>query len=259
MNITATSTFRVVLAGATGKTGNAIAHGLAGHKVVKWVSFVSPSAADNPSRQLPEGVDRASELSAVTADVDVLVDVTNAETAIGNLEVALDRNWHVVLGTTGIADSMLEDFGNRFADKGLGLLYAPNFALGAVLMMHFSQLAAQYFPDVEISETHNPLKLDAPSGTARRTAQLIAAARPNRGISTEQSPARGEIVDGVPVHSLRLPGAVAHQEVVFASPTERFAIKHDAIDRGCYAAGVALAVSRVVELRGLTIGLEHVL
>lgn len=259
MSTTTSKTLRTVLAGATGKTGNAIAHGLSASETVKWVTFVSPSAKTNPTRTLPTGVAVADDIASVDADVDVLVDVTNAESAVGTLELAISRGWHVVLGTTGIDDAVLEAFGQRFSDAGLGLLYAPNFAIGAVLMMRFSQLAAPYFSDVEIVETHNPGKLDAPSGTARRTAQLIAAEQVLTENNASQHRARGELVDGIPVHSVRLPGAVAHQEVVFAAENERLTIRHDAVDRGCYAAGVALAVSRVVDLRGLTIGLEQVL
>jgi 4-hydroxy-tetrahydrodipicolinate reductase len=258
---------RVVLTGATGKTGNAVAHGLAARTDVELVACVAPSLGGAaPTRAVPEGVSVAASLGDVAADYDVLVDLTHAGPAQANVLAALGAGAHVVLGTTGIDPAELRSLGARAEQAGLGLLYAPNFAIGAVLMMRFAADAARLIPDVEIVETHHGAKRDAPSGTARRTAELVAAARAGAGASPQvaalvagDSPARGEGVDGVPVHSLRLPGAVAHQQVVLSDVGEVLTISHDAVDRSCYAAGVARAVRGVSSFTGLRTGLEHVL
>ena len=265
---------RVVVSGATGKTGNAVAHGLADNADVELVACVAPSAAGTPTRELPTDVERAASLDELSAEFDVLADLTNAEAAVANVEAALERGVHVVLGTTGLDDAWLEAMGARFAERGLGLLYAPNFSLGAVLMMRFSAEAARYLPGIEILEIHHEAKLDAPSGTAKRTAQLAARARRDAGVAAPDDtddtdataaqfpstqPALGELVDGVPVHSMRLPGTVAHQQVVLTDAGQMLTIRHDALDRSSYASGVALAARRVMDTTGLTIGLEQLL
>lgn len=263
---------RVVVSGATGKTGNAVAHGLAASNDVELVACVAPSAPGTPTRELPADVARATSLDELSAEFDVLADLTTAEAAVTNVEAALERGVHVVLGTTGIDDAWLETMGARFAERGLGLLYAPNFSLGAVLMMRFSAEAARYLPGIEILEIHHEAKLDAPSGTAKRTAQLAAKARRDAGLVPDAptapsatagdpstQPALGELVDGVPVHSMRLPGTVAHQQVVLTDAGQMLTIRHDALDRSSYASGVALAARRVMDTTGLTIGLEQLL
>ena len=249
---------RVALAGATGRTGNAVANGLAAYTGVRLVACAAPSVASTPTRSLPPGVAAFADVAAISEPYDVLVDLTTAEAAPANLERARANGAHVVLGTTGLSDAELQGFGEQFAAAGLGLLYIPNFSIGAVLMMRFAAEAARHLHDVEIIETHHARKLDAPSGTARRTAELVAAAG-GRAATDGGSAARGELVAGIPVHSLRLPGAMAHQEVVLGGPGELLTIRHDAIDRDCYTAGVALAVRGVAGYVGLTVGLEHVL
>lgn len=260
---TSSGRIRVAVTGATGRTGNAVAHGLAGRDDVVLVACVSPSAPTHPRRPLPHDVPAVATLPELRGSYDVLVDFTHADAAVANVRSALGAGKHVVLGTTGIAWEVLEELGHAFAERDLGLLYCPNFAIGAVLMMRFAAEAGKHLHDVEIVETHHAGKRDAPSGTARRTAELVAAARAQAGgapsAPASSDPARGEQVDGVPVHSLRLSGAVAHQEIVFSGPGELLTIGHDALDRGSYTAGVALAVRRVASLSGLTIGLEHVL
>lgn len=254
---------RIALSGATGKTGNAVAHALSDEMGVQLVACVAPSAVDEPRRPLPAGVERAPAVSAVESQFDVLVDFTRAEPAVQNVQAALERGAHTVLGTTGVEDALLQELGRAFEHKGRGLLFAPNFAIGAVLLMKYAQDAARLMPSVEIVEVHNPDKVDAPSGTARRTAQLVAQARSQpeleRGEHRRRNAALGERVDGVPVHSIRIEGAVAHQEVVFGGSGQKLTLRHDAFDRSCYAPGVALAARRVGSLPGLTIGLENVL
>lgn len=270
----------VVLTGATGRTGNAVAHALAsgGFSGVQLHACVAPSVASTPTRSLPAGVPSFATLaeafdtlgvSAGThADDVVLVDLTHAEPSIEHAALALDRGVRAVIGATGFASDTITDLGARFDAAGLALFVVPNFSLGAVLGMQLAQTVAAHFPDVEVIEAHHDGKRDSPSGTAVHTAQLIAQARrdagttPGPGVDSAAAgnePARGELIDGVPVHALRLPGVSASQEVVFGSPGELLTIRHDVIDRSAYATGVALAARSVVSMRGLNIGLEHAL
>jgi 4-hydroxy-tetrahydrodipicolinate reductase len=259
----------IILCGATGRTGNAVAHALAAREDVRLVACVAPSVATTPTRPLPDGVAAFATLAdalAAASDATVLVELTHAEPALEHLQLAVEHGLHAVVGATGFMPGQLESFGERFERAGLGLLHVPNFSLGAVLAMRVAAQLAAHFPDVEVVETHHDGKRDAPSGTAVHTAQLLAAARREAGLEPGPGAAtagtgggRGEVIEGIAVHALRLPGATAHQEVVFGAPGELLTIRHDAIDRSCYAAGVALAVRRVRDFRGLNTGLESVL
>jgi 4-hydroxy-tetrahydrodipicolinate reductase len=259
----------IVLCGATGRTGNAVAHALAAREDVRLVACVAPSVATTPTRPLPADTFAAATLADALDGSDgatVLVDFSPPDAALEHLQLAFDHGLDAVVGTTGFMPGQLESFGERYDAGGRSLLYVPNFSLGAVLGMRVAAELARHFPDVEIVETHHDGKRDAPSGTAVHTAQLVAAARRDAGLEPGPGAAtagtgggRGESVEGVPVHALRLPGATAHQEVVFGAPGELLTIRHDAIDRSCYAAGVALAARRVHEFRGLNTGLETVL
>jgi 4-hydroxy-tetrahydrodipicolinate reductase len=258
----------IILCGATGRTGNAVAHALAARDDVRLVACVAPSVASSPTRPLPADVPAFATLAEALAaqDADVLVEFTHAEPALEHLQAAVEHGLHAVVGTTGFMPGQIESFGERFDSAELALLHVPNFSLGAVLGMRVAAELAAHFPDVEIVETHHDGKRDAPSGTAVHTARLVAAARRDAGLEPGAGAAtagtgggRGEVVDGIAVHALRLPGATAHQEVVFGAPGELLTIRHDAIDRSCYAAGVALASRRVHEFRGLKTGLETVL
>jgi 4-hydroxy-tetrahydrodipicolinate reductase len=169
-----------------------------------------------------------------------------------------------VVGTTGFTEQRLDHVRSWLAGSSTGVLIAPNFAIGAVLSMYFAQKAAPYFESVEVIELHHPQKADAPSGTATRTAQLIAQARkgmpPNPdATSTGLAGARGADVGGVPVHSVRLTGLVAHQEVLFGTMGETLTIRHDSLDRTSFVPGVLLAVRQIPSRPGLTIGLEPLL
>ena len=261
----------IILCGATGRTGNAVAHALAERADATLAAVVAPSVAKTPTRALPVGVPAFATLhEALDATSDaagrVVVDLTHALPALAHLAVAADFGVPIVVGATGIDADELEVWGERFAGAGLGLFVVPNFSVGAVLGMRVAQQVARYFPDVEVIETHHDGKRDSPSGTAVHTARLVAAARREAGLqpgpgsdSAGSEPSRGESIDGVPVHALRLPGATAHQEVVFGAPGEVLTIRHDAIDRASYATGVVIAARRVGEMRGLETGLEHVL
>jgi 4-hydroxy-tetrahydrodipicolinate reductase len=249
---------RIVLAGATGRTGNAVAHALAGRDDVQLVACVAPSLAGTPTRPIPPGVLAAASVPDLPDDEwDVLVDLSRPDAAVETVQHAFERNKPVVLGTTGIPHDELERLGELARERQLGLLYVPNFSIAAVLLMRMGAELAEHFHSVEVVETHHDTKLDSPSGTARRTAQLLAAAGGRSPRSDE--PSRGLDVDGVRVHSLRLPGATAHQEIVFGARGEVITLRHDAIDRSCYAGGVALAARGVGGLVGLSTGLEHVL
>ncbi len=211
-------------------------------------------------------VDAGDALSLLTdSDTEVVIDFTHPSVVMDNLKFLIDNGIHAVVGTTGFTDERLDTVRSWLADKPeSAVLIAPNFAIGAVLSMHFAQKAAPYFESVEVIELHHPQKADAPSGTATRTARLIAEARkdlpPNPdATSTGLEGARGADVDGVPVHSIRLTGLVAHQEVLFGTLGETLTIRHDSLDRTSFVPGVLLAVRQVAARPGLTIGIEPLL
>jgi len=212
------------------------------------------------------GVDEGDPLSElVQAETDVAIDFTHPTVVMDNLKFLIDNGIHAVVGTTGFTDSRLGQVEEWLAAKpDVAVLIAPNFAIGAVLSMHFAQQAARFFESVEVIELHHPNKADAPSGTAVRTARLIAASRkglpPNPdATSTGLEGARGAEVDGIAVHSVRLAGLVAHQEVLFGGPGETLTIRHDSIDRTSFVPGVLLAVRKIREFAGLTVGIEQLL
>ena len=184
-----------------------------------------------------------------------------------NLEFCIDQGIHAVVGTTGFDEARLSRLRQRLgAAPGTGVLIAPNFSIGAVLMMRFATEAAPFFESVEVVELHHPDKADAPSGTARRTAELIAAARREAGTgpmpdatSTALDGARGADVDGVRVHGLRIRGMVAHQEVVLGGLGETLTIRHDSFDRASFGPGVLTGLREIGDHPGLTVGLEHFL
>lgn len=215
---------------------------------------------------LSAGIDAGDALTDLTdGGTEVAIDFTHPDVVMENLKFLIDNGIHAVVGTTGFTDSRLEQVRSWLAEAShVSVLIAPNFAIGAVLSMHFAKKAAPYFESVEIIELHHPQKADAPSGTATRTAQLVAAARkgmsPNPdATSTGLAGARGADVDGVPVHSVRLAGLVAHQEVLFGTLGETLTIRHDSLDRTSFVPGVLLGVRRVSERPGLTIGIEPLL
>src|SRR5687767_5295818 len=185
-------------------------------------------------------------IEQVLAEVepDVVVDFTVPDTVFRNAELCLENGTHVVVGTTGLASEQVDELRVTAEGSEGNCLIAPNFAIGAVLMMEAAKLAAPHMPDCEIVELHHEAKLDAPSGTAKRTAELIAAAG-----------GRAE----VPIHSVRLPGLVAHQEVIFGGLGQTLSIRHDSLARESFMPGVLLAVRRVGELDGLVVGLESLL
>ncbi|GIH98697.1 4-hydroxy-tetrahydrodipicolinate reductase [Planobispora takensis] len=198
---------------------------------------------------------------------EVVVDFTHPGVVMDNMRWCIEHGIHPVVGTTGFDAGRLATVrGWLDANPGVNALIAPNFGIAAVLMMHFAQQAARYFDSVEIVELHHPNKADAPSGTARRTAELVAEARRKAGMgpmpdatSQELDGARGADVDGVHVHAVRLAGLIAHQEVILGGDGEILTIRHDTMNRSSFTPGVLLGVRRVREIPGLTVGLENLL
>jgi len=194
----------------------------------------------------------------------VVVDFTTPDSVMGNLDFLINNGINVVVGTTGFDDTKLATVkGWLAANPSVGVLIAPNFAIGAVLMMEFAAKAAKYFESAEIIELHHPAKVDAPSGTAARTAELMTAARKEAGLgampdatTTSLDGARGSLVGDIPVHSVRARGLVAHQEVLFGGVGETLTIRHDSIDRAGFMPGVILGVRKIINQPGLTHGLD---
>ena len=201
----------------------------------------------------------------VTAGAQAVVDFTHPDVVMDNLEFCIDHGIHCVVGTTGFDDERLAQLETWLTGSpSCGVLIAPNFSIGAILMMRFAAEAAPFYESVEIVELHHPDKADAPSGTARRTAQLVAQARREAGLgavpdatSSGLEGARGADVDGVRVHGLRIRGMVAHQEVVLGGVGETLTIRHDSMDRVSFTPGVLLGLREIADHPGLTVGLEH--
>jgi 4-hydroxy-tetrahydrodipicolinate reductase len=200
----------------------------------------------------------------VSKGAQVVVDFTTPDSVMANLEFVISKNIHAVIGTTGFDDARIAKIKSLLSTSKSGVLIAPNFAIGAVLMMEFATKAAKYFESAEIIELHHPNKVDAPSGTAARTAELMSAARKEAGLTagpdattTSLDGARGATVGQIPVHSVRLRGLVAHQEVLLGGIGETLTIRHDSIDRVGFMPGVLLGVRQVVNHPGLTFGLEN--
>lgn len=247
-----TAPLRVAVLGAKGRIGSEACRAV--------------EAADD--LQLVAALGRGDTLDTlVDSGAQVAVDLTHPDAVMANLEFCVSRGIHGVVGTTGWTEDRLATLrGWLSASPATGVLIAPNFSIGAVLTMRFAQQAARFFESVEVVELHHRGKADAPSGTATRTAQLIAAAREQAGLTPQQDPtthglagARGADVGGVPVHSVRLRGLLAHQEVLFGDAGETLTIRHDSLHHSCFMPGILLGVRRIGSAPGLTVGLEHFL
>ncbi|HET7531310.1 MAG TPA: 4-hydroxy-tetrahydrodipicolinate reductase [Mycobacteriales bacterium] len=240
-------TIQVGVLGARGRMGSEVCRAV--------------DAADDMS--LVAGVDAGDDRTPLTG-ADVVVDFTAPDAVMDNIRWCLDQGVHVVVGTTGFDDKRLDTVRTWLADQpGRGVIVAPNFGIGAVLMMRFAAVAAPYFDSVEIIELHHPGKVDAPSGTARRTAELVAQARRDKRSPDATSDvidgARGADVAGVRVHAVRLAGLVAHQEVLLGGHGETLTIRHDSLSRESFMPGVLVGVRWVVDHPGLTVGIETAL
>jgi len=238
--------------GARGKVGTEVVRGV---EAADDLELVAALDVDDPLEALRE------------AGAEAVVDFTHPDAVMANLEFCIGAGIHAVVGTTGFDAERLATVEGWLADAPeVGVLIAPNFSIGAVLMMRFATEAAPFFESVEVVELHHPDKVDAPSGTARRTAELIAAARRDAGLSavpdatsTGLEGARGATVDGIHVHGLRVRGLVAHQEVLLGGAGETLTIRHDSLDRVSFVPGVLTGLRAVGDRPGLTVGLEHVL
>ncbi len=245
-------TLKVGVLGALGKVGRAVCEAVEAEDDLDLVARID---ADDDLQTL------------VDAGVEAVVDFTHPDVVMDNLEFCISHGIHAVVGTTGFDADRLDTLRGWLAgSEGTGVLIAPNFSIGAVLMMRFAAEAARFYESVEIVELHHPDKADAPSGTARRTAEMVAAARREAGLgvmpdatSTGLDGARGADVAGVRVHGLRVRGLVAHQEVILGGVGETLTIRHDSLDRVSFTPGVLVGLRGIGERPGLSIGLEEFL
>lgn len=259
---------RVAVIGAAGRMGAEVCRAVHGADDLELVAAVDPSAAGR-SLQEVAGVDVdvtvADSLDALLdASVEVAVDFTHPDVVADTIGWLLEHDVHAVVGTTGLTDDAMADLRDRAAASSANAFLAPNFAIGAVLLMQFAAQAAQHLPHVEVIELHHDRKADAPSGTALRTAELIADARtetpPHVGGDDDHPGARGTRHRDVTVHSVRLPGLVAHEEVIFGGQGQTLTLRHDSMDRTSFMPGVLVAVRAVADLDApLVVGLEHLL
>jgi 4-hydroxy-tetrahydrodipicolinate reductase len=243
---------RVGVLGAQGKVGSEVCRAV--------------EATDD--LELVARVDLGDSLDGlVAAGAEAVVDFTHPDVVMDHLHFCVEHGIHAVVGTTGFDQGRLDTLTEWLADApGVGVLVAPNFSIGAVLMMRFAAAAAPFYDSVEVIELHHPDKADAPSGTARRTAEIVAAARREAGsppmpdaTSTGLEGARGAGVDGVRVHAVRVRGLLAHQEVILGGPGETLTIRHDSLDRASFSPGVLTGLRSIGDRPGLTVGLEHLL
>lgn len=221
-----------------------------------------------PGLDLVAGIDLGDDRdAALKANARVVIDFTHPEAVMDNIQWCIEHGLNMVVGTSGLDQERMEEVRGWLGDDPqIGVLIAANFSIGAVLMMNFASIAARHYESVEIIELHHPTKVDAPSGTARATAERISAVREEAGLApvpdaTEQElpGARGAVIGGIHVHGVRLGGLLAHQEVLFGSTGETLTIRHDSMDRASFMPGVMSAVRWVTEHKGLTIGLEPLL
>jgi 4-hydroxy-tetrahydrodipicolinate reductase len=261
-----TTPLRVGVFGAGGRMGSTVCRAVADDPELELVAAVDPFHSGLDLRQVT-GLDiplqiQASAEAFVETGVDVAVEFTQVDAGRENILWLADHAIHAVVGTTGFSDADFEEFDRRFVKSNC--FVAPNFAIGAVLMMRFAELAAPYFETAEIIELHHDEKIDAPSGTALHTAALMAAASSDWA----PDPTTRYVVDGarggsgpadIRVHSVRLRGLVAHQEVLLGTTGQSLTIRHDSYDRSSFMPGVVLATKAVVDKPGLTVGLEHLL
>ncbi|MGH2686267.1 MAG: 4-hydroxy-tetrahydrodipicolinate reductase [Actinomycetota bacterium] len=257
---------RVAVLGAGGKMGRLVCRTVTGADDLGLVAAINPSFEGRPLGPIA-GIDTdlsiARSLDALLdAEAEVAVDFTEPDAVMDNVRYAVDHGIHTVVGTTGMTPERLQEIEGCLAAQAgdVGVVVAPNFSIGAVVGQRLAEEAARFFPAAEVIELHHDQKLDAPSGTAAATARRIAAARKESWsgpVGGEEF--RGGDVDGVRVHSVRLPGLVAHQEVVFGGQGQTLTIRHDAPDRTSYMPGVLMAIRQVVSRPGLTVGLEPLL
>ncbi|MGY3766057.1 4-hydroxy-tetrahydrodipicolinate reductase [Vagococcus vulneris] len=263
----------VLIAGYSGKMGTACTSMVLNHKNLNLVGVIDRHSKVTFLNEIPVYSTVISTIPVFNSpkkalssvkNADVWIDFTSPDVVFENVKTAIEAGVRPVVGTTGISTEEFEQLADVADQYQLGGLIAPNFAIGAILMMEFSQKAAKYFPNIEIIELHHDEKKDAPSGTAIKTAELISEVRSTvkQGAPEELEQikgARGADYDGMRIHSIRLPGLVAHQEVQFGGEGEGLIIRHDSYNRSSFMSGVALACEQVMEVNKLYYGLEHLL
>jgi len=258
---------RVVVRGASGRMGQEVVKAVCQESGMQLVGAID-SAVAGDSLSLPDGsgsVPFSADLESILTSnqPDVLVDFTVAPAVMPAVKAASKHGVNMVVGTTGLTADNLGEIDQLSIAHKIGVVVAPNFALGAVLMMHLARIAARYLDYAEIIELHHERKVDAPSGTALTTARDMARARGKPFIQpagkSDDMPSRGQVVEGVAVHSVRLPGLLAHQEVILGGPGQTLSIRHDTINRECFMPGVMLAIKEVVNRKGLIYGLDTLL
>jgi len=259
---------RVVINGALGRMGQEITKGVVCEPGLKAVGAVEKEVTQQylPLTEAPELILLSSDLDSLlkSCDADVVVDFTNAEVSMAAARIATKQKVNMVIGTTGLSEENLAEIEKLCQTHKVGAVVAPNFSLGAALMIHLSRLAAKFFNHAEIIEMHHDKKADAPSGTAIATARAMSQARGKPFIYPQVthevlSNTRGGKMDGVAIHSLRLPGFMAGQEVVFSGAGETLSLHHNSISRECYLPGVIMAIKEVTKRKGLTYGLDALL
>lgn len=252
---------KVIVAGFKGRMGSTAVDMVKGDADLTLVALLDPFATEKEVDGVPVFTDKAD---LVGFDADVWVDFTTPAVAYENTRFALENGFAPVVGTTGFTPEQIKELVDLSVAKKLGGLIAPNFAIGAILLMEFAAKASKYFPDVEIIELHHDKKKDAPSGTAIKTAELISQVRePKKQDAADETEsltgARGAEFDGMRIHSVRLPGLVAHQEVIFGAQGEGLTLRHDSYDRISFMSGVNLGIKEVVKRDKLVYGLEKLL
>jgi 4-hydroxy-tetrahydrodipicolinate reductase len=256
---------KVAVYGALGRMGQTLVNAIGAEADMRLVGAVDIKAAAD-RLPLPDGsgtVPLSHNLAEIIGTVrpEVVVDFSTASAVMPAVRLCAERGVNLVIGTTGISAEDIKEIESLAQTKGVGIVIAPNFALGAVLMMHLARIAGKYFDYAEIIELHHHLKADAPSGTALATARAMAKTRckPFSTPPGKTLAARGEQVEGIAIHSVRLPGLLAHQKVLLGGAGQTLSIRHDTIGRECYMPGVMLAIREVVKHKGLVYGLETLL
>ncbi len=266
-----TNKIKVAVSGACGKMGQAVIKAVSAEADMKLVSAIDIANVGKDIGEIVENkscgvlIENSLVNSLKTKEIDVVVDFTNPDLVFENTRMILENGARPVIGTTGLSETQLEEIKKMSEKKGLGALIAPNFALGAVLMMMFSQKAAKYFTNAEIIELHHNKKKDAPSGTAIKTAQLMT--QECSGFGKDNCPefetykgARGGVTESnIHIHSVRLPGFIAHQEVIFGAAGQALTIRHDSFDRISFMPGVILSIRQVMHNNDFIYGLENIL
>ncbi|WP_019414776.1 4-hydroxy-tetrahydrodipicolinate reductase [Paenisporosarcina sp. TG20] len=262
---------RVAIGGPRGKMGQQAVHTIMNNENMELIAVldhkeIGKVLSEFPgfpaSYDIPVFLDLESLIFSTKPDV--FLDLTTPHQVFEHTKLCLQSEVRPVIGTTGFTDEQLQQCKVLSEKYQVGCIVAPNFAIGAVLMMKFAAMAAAYFPDVEIIEMHHDQKLDAPSGTAYKTAQMIAEVRPlhKQGHPLEEETiagARGASYDGIPIHSVRLPGLVAHQQVLFGGDGQLFTLRHDSFNRQSFMSGITLSITHVMDLKELVYGLENII